>query len=244
MPQTPPEFPKGPAPDFIEVIDDALDPAFCRALIDRFEASPQRFAGRTGAGVDTTKKISTDLQLDAHADWSDALQTLHARTVEHLEAYLRKYHFALIAPVAMTVRHPASGEPVALTHDNFAEAGAPMAAELMAALYRLGAVQMQKYEAGRGNYAYWHCEVYPQAGHEAVHRTLLWMYYLNDVAEGGETDFFYQRRAVRPRAGRMVIAPAYFTHTHRGRIPLSGDKYILTSWMLLARPEQLYDEPG
>ena len=238
-PQTPSAFPDGAPPDFVEVIDDALDPVFCRALIERFEASPQRFAGRTGAGVDTTKKISTDLQLDAHADWSAALATIHARTVEHLEAYLRKYHFALIAPVALTVRHPASGEPVALTHDNFAEVGAPMAADLMAGLYRLGAVQMQKYDAGRGNYAYWHCEVYPQPGHEAAYRTLLWMYYLNDVDEGGETDFYYQHRSIRPRVGRMVIAPAYFTHTHRGRIPLSGDKYILTSWILLARPEQL-----
>lgn len=75
-----------------------------------------------------------------------------------------------------------------------------------------------------------------------MHRTLLWMVYLNDVTEGGETDFYYQRRSVQPRAGRMVIAPAYFTHTHRGRVPVSGDKYIVTSWVLMARPEQLYGQ--
>lgn len=244
MPAADPAFPDEPPPDFVEVIDGALDAGFCRALIERFEASPHRYPGRTGHGVDTGKKLSTDLQLDRHADWQDALDAIHQATVVHLEAYLRRYHFALIAPVAMTVRHPASGEPVALTHDNFADAGAPMAAELMAALYRIGGVQMQKYDAGRGNYAYWHCEVYPQPGDDALRRALLWMYYLNDVDEGGETDFYYQRRSVRPRTGRMVIAPGGFTHTHRGRVPVSGDKYILTSWILFARPEELYGAPG
>jgi hypothetical protein len=114
----------------------------------------------------------------------------------------------------------------------------------MQSLYRLGALQAQKYDKGVGNYAYWHCEVFPQAPHnEALHRTLLYMYYLNDVAEGGETDFFYQQRSIQPRAGRMVIAPAYFTHTHRGRVPVSNDKYILTSWVLLQRAETLYGTP-
>lgn len=234
---------EGPVPDFVEVVDDALDPALCAALIERFEASPHRHAGRTGFGVDTAKKLSTDLHLDDHPEWHAALDQVRRRTAAHLEAYLRKYHFAIIAPVSLTVRHPATGQPVALTHENFAEAGAPIADQLIGTLYRIGGVQMQKYDAGRGNYAYWHCEVYPQHGDDAVHRTLLWMYYLNDVAEGGETDFWYQRRSVQPRTGRMVIAPAYFTHTHRGRVPRSGDKYILTSWLLLARPEALYGPP-
>jgi hypothetical protein len=92
-----------------------------------------------------------------------------------------------------------------------------------------------------GNYGYWHSEVYPQLSHnEALHRTLLFMFYLNDVSEGGQTEFYYQNKSIRPKAGRMVIAPAYFTHTHRGCVPLSGDKYILTSWVLFNRAEQLY----
>lgn len=232
--------PADPPTDFIAVIDHALDPAFCRALIERFEASPHRHPGRTGAGVDTAKKISTDLHLGEHADWQAPLQDLLQTVRQHLRDYLRQHHFALIAPVTLTVRHPATGEPVVLGHDNFDEVGAPIAGELMGAVFRIGGVQLQKYDAGLGNYNYWHCEVYPEPGHEAVHRTLLWMVYLNDVAEGGETDFYYQGRSVQPRAGRMVIAPAYFTHTHRGRTPISGDKYIVTSWLLMARPEQLY----
>ena len=229
------------SPDFIEVYDDALDADFCRSFIDRFEASAHKVPGRTGGGVDTTKKISTDLYLNQRPEFKEDLAHILKVTTRHAEQYFRKYHFALIAPLALTLADPETGQPVALTHDNYRDVGEPKAADLMKALYRLGGVQAQKYDRGSGNYNYWHCEVFPEApANEPLHRTLLFMYYLNDVAEGGQTEFFYQQRAIQPQTGRMVIAPGYFTHTHRGCVPVSGDKYILTSWILLNRAEQLY----
>ena len=127
--------------------------------------------------------------------------------------------------------------------ENFDEVGKPNLANLVNYLFRVGDVNAQRYTAGNGGYPYWHSEVYPQLQHnDALHRVLLFMYYLNDVEEGGETEFYYQNRAVKPKAGRMVIAPAYFTHTHRGQIPKSNDKYILTSWLLFNRAEQIYTQ--
>ena len=70
------------------------------------------------------------------------------------------------------------------------------------------------------------------------------MVYLNDVDDGGETEFYYQQRALKPKAGQLVIAPAYFTHTHRGLVPRSNDKYILTSWILHQSGEQLFGNTG
>lgn len=227
--------------DFIEIYDDALSPQLCAELIAAFDKSPHLVPGRTGGGVDRDKKISTDLYLNDHAQYRDLLHQVIAVTTQYAAEYFKKYHFALIAPVALTVQHPKTGQPVALTHENYAEIGADKAEDFMKVLYRLGPIQAQKYQAGIGNYNYWHCEVFPQAPlNEPLHRTLLFMYYLNDVAEGGETEFYYQNKAIRPKAGRMVIAPAYFTHTHRGCVPKSNDKYILTSWILLNRAEQLY----
>lgn len=228
--------------DFIETYDDALTPALCQQLIAMFEASPHRVRGRTGAGVDESKKVSTDLYLDQHPEWRDVLSQVQAITAQCAERYFEKYRFALIAPVALTVRHPETGTPTALTDANWAEVGRPQVATLMRGLYRLGPIQMQKYDVGAGNYNYWHCEVYPDShpSQETLHRTLLFMFYLNDVAEGGHTEFFYQQRRLQPKAGQMVIAPGHFTHTHRGCVPTSGDKYILTSWILMQRSEQLY----
>jgi hypothetical protein len=57
------------------------------------------------------------------------------------------------------------------------------------------------------------------------------MLYLNDVEEGGETEFLYQSMRISPKQGTLVLFPAAFTHTHRGNPPLKGDKYFITSWI-------------
>jgi len=66
------------------------------------------------------------------------------------------------------------------------------------------------------------------------------MYFLNDVERGGETEFYYQDTKVKPKKGTMVIAPAGFTHTHKGSVPETEDKYIVTSWILFQRAEQIF----
>ena len=60
-------------------------------------------------------------------------------------------------------------------------------------------------------------------------RTLAWMVYLNDVEDGGETEFLYQKIKVKPEKGKVVIWPGGFTHLHRGNPP-GSPKYIATGW--------------
>ena len=60
-------------------------------------------------------------------------------------------------------------------------------------------------------------------------RTMAWMVYLNDVEEGGETEFLYQKLKVKPKKGTVLIWPGGYTHLHRGNPPMS-DKYIATGW--------------
>tara|TARA_Y200000002_G_scaffold39904_1_gene29098 strand:+ start:552 stop:1166 length:615 start_codon:yes stop_codon:yes gene_type:complete len=60
-------------------------------------------------------------------------------------------------------------------------------------------------------------------------RTMAWMVYLNDVEEGGETEFLYQKLKVKPKKGTTLIWPGSYTHLHRGNPPMS-DKYIATGW--------------
>ena len=78
-----------------------------------------------------------------------------------------------------------------------------------------------------GGYHIWHFE---SSNREMCHRLLTWTLYLNDVEEGGETEFLYQHQRIKPKQGTLVIFPASFTHTHRGNPPLSNDKYIVTGW--------------
>ena len=225
---------------FIEVIEDAISPALCQQFIDIFEKSADKQIGRTGGGIDTDKKRSLDVSISL-PDFKPAYEALLPVVTTHIMQYFAKYHFALIGPIALTVRHPVTGQPVKLSDDNFAEVGQANLTNLVSHLFRLGEINAQKYVKQEGGYPYWHSEVFPQGEHnEPLHRVLLFMFYLNDVAEGGETEFYYQDVKIKPKAGTMVIAPAYFTHTHRGNVPKSNDKYILTSWVLFNRTEQIY----
>jgi len=89
-------------------------------------------------------------------------------------------------------------------------------------------VKIQKTIPSQG-YHVWHVEHGP--GREMEKRVIVYSIYLNTVEEGGETEFLYQSQRVKPVKGRIVIWPAGFPYVHRGNPPLSGEKYILTSWI-------------
>ena len=80
-------------------------------------------------------------------------------------------------------------------------------------------------------YHVWHIE--HNKGFANEPRAFVFSIYLNDVEDGGETEFLHFSKRVKPKTGRIVIWPAAFPYVHRGNPPLSGEKYILTSWMML-----------
>ena len=88
-------------------------------------------------------------------------------------------------------------------------------------------VKIQKTLPSEG-YHVWHCE---HGDVQSSSRMMLVMLYLNDVEEGGETEFLYQSRRIEPKMGRLVFCPAQFTHTHRGNPPLKGNKYMMNGWL-------------
>ncbi|MBJ2136731.1 2OG-Fe(II) oxygenase [Paraglaciecola chathamensis] len=234
-----------PKPEtFIKVIEHAISDELCDQFVTQFELSKNTQPGRTGGGVDPDKKRSRDVSIITHPEFKTPYQALLPVLSQQILAYFENYFFALIGPIGLTVKHPKSGQPVKLTQDNFKEVGLPNLANLMGYLFRLGNINAQIYDKQQGGYPYWHSEVYPQANStDALHRILLFMFYLNDVEEGGETEFYYQDLSIKPRKGTMVIAPAYFTHTHRGNVPISNDKYILTSWVQFNQANVIFGQP-
>jgi hypothetical protein len=79
-----------------------------------------------------------------------------------------------------------------------------------------------------GGYHLWHCE---SAIKSFTRRIGVYILFLNDVEEGGETEFLYLSKRIKPKKGRLVIFPPNFPWTHRGNPPLSGEKYIMTGWI-------------
>ena len=82
-----------------------------------------------------------------------------------------------------------------------------------------------------GGFHNWHCE---HAATDSMERVLAWMFYLNDIELGGETEFLHQRLRIKPEKGKCVLFPASFTHCHRGNPPLADTKYIITGWFKLS----------
>ncbi|MFG6459813.1 2OG-Fe(II) oxygenase [Roseateles sp. BYS96W] len=226
--------------DFIEVYDGALSPDACRALVERFRASPHAQRGETGSGVDVSLKDSWDIAVSRHAEWADACALLNDAVIRGFKQYLRRYAHLALAPLKLQMQRP-DGSLALLDADGVAGLGDEHLMGLIAKVFRPGAINLQRYVANQGGYPYWHCEQYPRLDQgEALHRAVLWTIYLNDDFTGGETEFLYQGRRITPRTGSLLIAPGGFTHTHRGNRPTGGDKFIATSWVMYQRAENLF----
>jgi hypothetical protein len=92
----------------------------------------------------------------------------------------------------------------------------------------LDSINIQHYSPG-GGFHRWHTE---RAGwnHPQVSRHLVFMMYLNDVTDNGETEFLYQNLKIIPEKGKLIIWPSDWTHTHRGITSSTQEKYIITGW--------------
>lgn len=66
--------------------------------------------------------------------------------------------------------------------------------------------------------------------HDELSRVLVYMTYLNDVDNAG-TEWLYQNFKTEAKKGLSVIWPAEWTHTHKGIVSESQEKYIATGWL-------------
>jgi hypothetical protein len=88
--------------------------------------------------------------------------------------------------------------------------------------------QIQKYEANKGKYIY-HND-FQIAKETNKYRIITFLWYLNNVNIGGETEF-NGKILVKPETGKLIFFPATWTYPHCGKMPISNDKYILTGWI-------------
>ncbi len=93
---------------------------------------------------------------------------------------------------------------------------------------QISQMRIKRYVAGTGEAFQPHFD----AIYEVAHRYLVFLWYLNDVEEGGETEFCDLGIKVAARAGRLLMFPPYWMFQHAGRPPISGDKYFLSMYLL------------
>ncbi len=83
-----------------------------------------------------------------------------------------------------------------------------------------------QYYPPNGGFKQWHWERH----NSSRDRQLVYMTYLNDVTDNGGTEWLYQNFKLEAKKGLSVIWPAAFTHTHRGIVSATQEKWIVTGW--------------
>jgi hypothetical protein len=228
---------------FIVEFKKALSDEYCDHLIEKFERDQRKTEGKTGAGVDKTKKDSQDLYISHLPEWRDECNTISNLILQGVTQYARAYPFLLTGAVSPSIQDPKTGQLRTIRYDDIQNLSDQDISQLVQTIYRLDDVNLQKYTKGTGGYHHWHSEHYPHPvdkEQRSLHRVLLWLIYLNNVEQGGETEFFFQQAKVKASKGSLVLAPCGFTHTHRGCIPQSSDKYVLASWVMYKDSKALY----
>jgi hypothetical protein len=196
--------------DTIKVYDQAFTVEECKQLIDRQEQAIEEdlaYKGMSGDGVNEYKKSIDYNILGQNNDLDDNLSKMVMDKFNlFTDKYLQDY------PHVEEYRHGMIVED---------KTGYPL-------------LQIQKYEQNSGHYNAWHVE---KENLDTSRRQFVYILYLNDVEKGGETGFLFKEEGsddffkVEPKVGKLIIHTKSWHYVHKGYMPESDDKYILTTWL-------------
>ena len=87
-------------------------------------------------------------------------------------------------------------------------------------------IRIKKYNVGGNDRFDTHVDV---TDYNSSRRFLSFFWYLNDVDRGGETEFI--DISITPKKGSLVIFPPLWMFPHKGNSPISGEKYLLSTYL-------------
>lgn len=207
----------------IAYIDNVFSNEFCESLI-RYCTENQHKSkqGLTMGGVNLKFKVSQDWNLD-HTQPED--------NNDNFEYSLDKHIFETLWEVVDYYKgtFPSLMQPDSKEYCMVSDTG----------------YQIQQYKQNTGFYNT-HIDGSPWVRGASL-RVLGIIIYLNTVTHGGGTNFPFHQTTVDAVAGRVALFPAYWTHPHEGLMPLSSDKWIVSTFINGVdpfAPEQHTDDCG
>ena len=189
--------------EYIYQQSGVLSDAFCETVIKYYIDSKNTYDGITHSGLNKNIKDTRDLAIPKNPPESSKWTPINRILYESLYANLLIY-LRRINPDNSSYRMFSTNQ---LSEASF---------------------MVQKYQKNKGKYVY-----HNDASFENRRcRVITYIWYLNDVEEGGETEFWGEYR-IKPEKGKLVLFPASWTFPHCGRMPISDDKYIITGWLYM-----------
>jgi len=210
--------------NLVQEYHNALPHDLCNFIINKFEDSQNTIEGTTAGGVRKHVKASTDLMIHNELEdvnWKYIYDYLMENLLGNLVNYIDTNPFMVV------------GEGFSSNISKFRTAQSAYSISNNGTPH----IQMQRYIGDEGYFA-WHHE---NEGGTSSKRELFFIYYLNTLKSGG-TEFKYNKQTILPEAGKLIIAPAYWTHKHKGNAPGEGNKkYIITGW-IESKPSKISEE--
>lgn len=196
--------------DTIGVFDNVLSKTNCKRYINRIEEAIKNgnaIKGESNNGKNEDIKVSTDFNF---------LNFANNKDIKLVELITETFNYNLTTNYLN--KFPFNSE---FEHNS-----------VVGGKTSYPAFNIQKYDRKKGHYNGWHVE---QDCLATSNRAFVFILYLNDVREGGETEFLIPDNdgyfKVQPKAGRLVIHPASWPYIHKGNMPITNDKYIVTTWL-------------
>jgi len=191
----------------------SLSPEVCCDLIELFENEERKYDGVTHGGVQKNIKDTKDFIIpENEPKWYKYYQLFHNELTRNLQLYLNKLN----------------------KNDSFKNEN-----QNTTSVYKYfenttisqSIFMIQRYIMNEGRYVY-HNDFSIDLKNKK-NRVITYLWYLNDVLEGGETDFPDLNLKVKPETGKLVLFPATWDFPHCGKMPISSNKYIVTGWLYM-----------
>ncbi len=186
----------------------SLSTELCDDIIVKYEKSKDAYDGVTLGGVNHDIKNTRDLIMKT-CEWDRIKTTLRNELYHNLHRFLKELN---------NVEDFKGSHNHSINRDYRISFSSIMIDDFM----------VQKYKANEGRYIYHNDSMIEWNTKRKRFMTYLW--YLNDVTEGGETTFDGKYQ-IKPTTGKLTLFPASWTFPHCGKMPLSSDKYIITGWI-------------
>jgi hypothetical protein len=192
----------------------SISKELCKKIIDFYHEDDGKYQGVTAGGLNKNVKDTRDLNIPTNSENPnyEKWRNIHTFLEKELNKNVKEY-------VKNLDNNINSNHEKENTDENYFNFGNFLSNE---------SFMIQHYTKNKGRYIYHNDFTCDYVNKKFRVITFLW--YLNDVEEGGETEFWTSHK-IKPEAGKLLLFPACWTFPHRGTIPLSSDKYIITGWL-------------
>jgi len=198
----------------------SLSKEFCDTIIQRYDRDfVIKYHGVTAMGMDKSVKDTQDMVIPENEEWDPINQTLANELEKHVKLYINSLEIGL---------HYKKEHNFGRDYHHLQEK-----------IIQVNNFMIQRYEKNEGKYIYHH-----DGSNESTRsRVITYLWYLNDVVDGGETDFFGGAFKIKPETGKILLFPACWCYPHRGNMPISSSKYIVTGWLYTENTKVNQDIP-